>query len=60
MPDIAHARKMLEAAIARHERHMNGTEPTSEASQMQMMAEMKGALRALVDDPTAARPMRGM
>lgn len=37
----------LEAAIARHERHMDGTEPTSDASQMKMMDEMKAALAAL-------------
>lgn len=37
----------LNAAIERHERHMNGTEPTAEASQMQMMVEMKNARKAL-------------
>jgi hypothetical protein len=38
---------LLKAAIARHERHMNGTEATSDASQMKMMKEMKAALRAI-------------
>lgn len=44
---LAAAKSSLEAAIARHERHMNGTEPTSDASQMKMMDEMKAALAAL-------------
>jgi len=44
---VAVAKSKLEAAIARHERHMNGTEPTSEKSQMKMMEEMKAALAAL-------------
>lgn len=39
--------KWLEKAIARHERHMNGTERTSESSQMKMMDEMKRALREM-------------
>lgn len=46
---ISDAREKLEAAIARHERHMNGTEPTSEASQMEMMEEMQAALAELDD-----------
>lgn len=41
------ARAKLRAAIARHERHMDGTEPTSDASQMKMMSEMKDALAEL-------------
>lgn len=36
-------------AIQRHERHMDGTEPTSMESQMLMMDEMKYAMQALVD-----------
>ena len=48
----------LEAAIARHERHMNGTEATSDASQQKMMDEMKAALAALKGKK--AKPMKGM
>jgi len=44
----------LEKAIARHERHMNGSEKTSEASQMKMMQEMKKALAALQGDDADA------
>jgi hypothetical protein len=46
--------KWLRAAIARHERHMNGTEATDDASQQTMMAEMMAALHALEmsDDDT--------
>lgn len=46
-PDIEQAKKWLNTAIQRHERHMNGTEDTSEASQMLMMDEMKYAMQAL-------------
>ena len=42
--------QLLKQAIARHERHMNGTEATSEASQMKMMEEMQQALNALTGD----------
>lgn len=45
--DIDEAIAWLKKAIARHERHMNGTEPTSDASQMKMMDEMKKALAKL-------------
>ncbi|HEY1088240.1 MAG TPA: phage protease [Archangium sp.] len=48
------AAKWLRAAIARHERHMSGAEPTSEDSQMQMMDEMKRALGALEEMPPVA------
>lgn len=44
---VAGARKKLKAAIARHERHMSGTEATSEKSQQKMMDEMKAALAEL-------------
>lgn len=37
----------LETAIARHERHLGGTETTSEKSQRQMAKEMKDAQEAL-------------
>lgn len=33
--------KSLDKSIQRHERHMDGSEPTSESSQMKMMDEMK-------------------
>lgn len=46
--------RWLKAAIARHERHMNGTEATSVASQQTMMDEMVAALHAL--EPTADAP----
>lgn len=45
--DLQAAREQLDAAIARHERHMAGTEPTSDSSQMQMMREMQAARKAL-------------
>lgn len=45
--DTGAALSELDAAIARHERHMNGTEATSEASQQKMMDEMKAARAAL-------------
>jgi len=46
-PDVQAAITWLERAIARHERHMNGSESTSQASQQQMMDEMMAALAAL-------------
>lgn len=45
------AKRWLEKAIARHKRHMNGKEPTTDASQRTMMDEMMKALAALEDDP---------
>lgn len=45
--DVAEARKWLGRAIARHERHMDGTESTSESSQQKMMDEMTKAMFAL-------------
>lgn len=46
--DVAKAEKSLKAAIALHEKHMNGTAPTTgadgEKSQMKMMRMMKAAL----------------
>lgn len=51
--DIKLAKKWLEIAILRHERHMAGKESTAgkegEISQKLMMEEMKYALRALYD-----------
>lgn len=44
---VADAVRYLKAAIARHERHMNGTEATDDASQQLMMDEMRAALSAL-------------
>lgn len=52
--DVQEAVKWLKKAIARHERHMNGDEPTTgaagEKSQQKMMDEMKNALAALDDE----------
>lgn len=44
---VARAIKHLNAAIVLHEAHMDGSEPTSEESQMRMMKMMKDALSAL-------------
>lgn len=44
---VADAVRYLKAAIARHERHMNGTEATDDASQQLMMDDMRAALAAL-------------
>ncbi|WP_294636619.1 HK97 family phage prohead protease [uncultured Aquabacterium sp.] len=44
---VARAIKHLTAAIKLHEAHMDGSEPTSEESQMRMMKMMKDALSAL-------------
>lgn len=44
---VARAIKHLKAAIVLHEAHMDGSEPTSEESQMRMMKMMKDALSAL-------------
>jgi len=57
---IAVAKSKLEAAIARHERHMNGTEPTDKESQMKMMEEMKAALAALSETRNAAAQEKNM
>jgi len=46
---IKEARRMLDAAISRHERHMSGKEPTSAASQRKLMEEIKKA-RSLLPD----------
>lgn len=48
--DLAGARKWLAAAIARHKKHIDGSEPASEASQEKMMDEMESALDALGAD----------
>ncbi len=44
---LATAIGWLAAAIARHERHMAGTEATDEASQQRMMDEMRAAMSGL-------------
>ena len=44
---VAAARKSLQRAISRHERHVSGKEPTTAASQQKLMGEMKAALTAL-------------
>lgn len=44
---LEEAMKWLDKAIKRHERHMDGTESTSEASQQKMMDEMMAAMDAL-------------
>ncbi len=46
---IKQAIRMLDAAIARHERHMAGREATSDASQRKLMEEIKKA-RSLLPD----------
>lgn len=45
--NVAEAKRWLKKAIARHDRHLKGTEPTDEESQMKMMTEMRRALKAL-------------
>jgi len=59
---LAGAKKWLKKAIARHERHMDGTEATDDDSQKTMMDEMRTALEELGDEmskgalaPIAAR-----
>ena len=51
MENTEEAKFWLEIAIRRHERHMNGTEPTEgtdgEISQKLMMEEMMYALKSL-------------
>lgn len=56
---VAAAVTSLKAAMARHERHMNGKEPTSKESQMKMMDEMKAALAAL-EDARGGEPSRAV
>lgn len=51
--DVAAARSNLQAAITLHQKHMDGTEPTSEASQMRMMNLMRKALDALIGEMPA-------
>lgn len=59
--DTAAAEKKLRDAIALHEKHMDGTEPTTgadgEKSQMKMMKMMKAALAALVGKSDAKPAM---
>ena len=53
-PDPDKARRYLADAIALHERHMNGTEPTTgpagEKSQAEMMRLMQQAYEALTGE----------
>lgn len=49
--DDAEAARQLDAAIALHEQHMNGTAPTDERSQMEMMQQMQAARAALGGTP---------
>ena len=49
MDNMNKATEWLEKAIARHERHMAGTEPTNAASQQKLMEEMKKALSLLTE-----------
>ena len=54
----------LRRAIALHEKHMNGTAPTTgpagERSQAEMMTMMRRALAALTGDTADVDRMRGM
>ena len=58
--DVATAKEWLQEAIALHEKHMNGTAPTTgaagEKSQMEMMDQMKKALAALKGKATTGGP----
>lgn len=58
--DVAKAIKHLTAAIKLHEAHMDGTEPTSDESQMKMMKMMKDALSALQKEKGANDDMEDM
>lgn len=61
-PDVNKAISLLEQAIALHVKHMNGSAPTTGAagmaSQMKMMEQMRGALRAI--KPSGLLGMAGM
>lgn len=50
-PDVEKAIALLQQAIRLHEKHMSGTAPTTGPagmqSQMEMMRQMQGALKAL-------------
>jgi len=48
--NIQEAVRQLRAAMDRHQRHMDGTEPPDDASQQQMMREMEAAMNALDDE----------
>jgi hypothetical protein len=64
-PDPNKARRHLADAIALHEKHMNGTEPTTgpagEKSQVEMMRMMQQAYEALTGEeaPGHKAGMRG-
>lgn len=59
--DVQESVKQLKAAIALHEKHMDGTAPTTGAagakSQQKMMDQMKTALSALDDDEESSGKM---
>ena len=54
---LAKAETLLKAAIARHDRHLKGTEATDAGSQKQLMEDLEAALQALQahDDEMASR-----
>lgn len=58
--DVDKAVRHLKSAIKLHEAHMDGSEPTSEASQMRMMKMMKDALAALQSAKNAGDDMEDM
>lgn len=49
---------ILEDAVALHQAHMDGTEPTSPESQMRLMAMIESALAAAVGAPSAMSELR--
>jgi len=49
----------LEAALKLHQAHINGTEPTSEASQDKLMYHIEAALSALRGKVERKRGLRG-
>ncbi|MDJ0363583.1 DUF935 family protein [Hymenobacter sp. H14-R3] len=62
--DVAEATKWLRKAIELHEKHMNGTAPTTgkegEKSQMEMMTQMKNAFAALTGKAAPAKSKMDM
>lgn len=50
--DVAGAVSQIQQAIKLHAGHMNGSVPTSDASQMQMMNQMQAALAELQGQPS--------
>lgn len=53
--DLASAIEWLDKAIKLHQAHMDGTEPTTEASQMKMMRQMKKAMGFLNGDTSSMK-----